>query len=57
MQSFDYISAKLGVSPTLDPFLGMCRTLYADLRTVLRVACRSGHLKNVENSGQYECGG
>ena len=34
MQSFDYISEKLGVSPTLDPFLGMCRTLRADLRTV-----------------------
>ena len=32
MQSFDYISEKLGVSPTLDPFLGMCRTLRADLR-------------------------
>ena len=32
MQSFDYISEKLGVSPTLDPFLGMCRTLCADLR-------------------------
>ena len=33
MQSFDYISEKLGVSPTLDPFLGMCRTLRANLRT------------------------
>ena len=34
MQSFDYISEKLGVSPTLDPFLGMCRTMRADLRSV-----------------------
>ena len=33
MQSFDYISEKLGVSPTLDPFLGMCRTLRANLRS------------------------
>ena len=32
MQSFDYISEKLRVSPTLDPFLGMCRTLRVDLR-------------------------
>ena len=29
MQSFDYISEKLGVGPTLDPFLGIYRTLYA----------------------------
>ena len=29
---FDCISEKLGVSPTLDPFLGMCRTLRANLR-------------------------
>ena len=49
MQSFDYIPAKLEVSPTLDPNLGMCRTLCADLRTVLGVAWRSAHLKNVEN--------
>ena len=34
MQSFDYISEKLGVSPTLNPFLGMYRTLCADLRTL-----------------------
>ena len=34
MQSFDYISEKLGVSPALDPILGMCRTLCADLRTL-----------------------
>ena len=27
MQSFDYISEKLEVSPTLDPFLGMCSSV------------------------------
>ena len=26
MQSFDNIAEKLGVSPTLDGFLGMCST-------------------------------
>lgn len=33
MQSFDYISENLGVSPTLNPSLCMCTTLCADLCT------------------------
>ena len=41
MQSFDYISEKLEVSPTLDPFLGMCRTLRANLR---RLALNIRHI-------------
>ena len=35
MQSIDHISEKLEVSPTLDPFLGMCRIMRANLRTDL----------------------
>ena len=33
MQSINHISEKLKVSPTLDPFLGMCRIMRANLRT------------------------
>ena len=54
MQSFDYISEKLGVDPTLDPFLGICRTLRADLRTRIVIISRAYSNMYFEEVCEYE---